>query len=66
MVGTLLPIEGHTVYAWENSFSVNGTFVHVDRNNPEKMAAELLLVLERYRKNENERRRKQFEEENYA
>jgi len=66
MAITPVPIEGHTVMVWEKSFSINGTVVFVDRLKPERFAEQLSAALEKYRLNENARRRKQFEKENYA
>jgi hypothetical protein len=66
MAGTPINIEGHTVLVWEKSFSIDGVHVVVNREDPEKMTEELKMALEKYRKNENARRRKQFEAENYA
>ena len=66
MAGTHVNIEGHTVLVWERSFSIDGAMVFVNREEPEKMAEQLLKALEKYRKNENTRRREQFEKENFA
>ena len=66
MAGTPIQIEGHTVQLWEKSFSIDGAHVFLNRDEPEEFAEQLHKALEKYRKNENARRRDQYEKENFA
>lgn len=66
MAGTPIKIEGHTVKLWERSFSIDGVQVFVNRDDPEKFTEQLQRALEKYRTNENTRRRQQYEQENFA
>lgn len=66
MAGKKIEVGGHIVKMYQKSFSVDGVMVYLDQDNPEKFADQLHEAMERYRRNENSKRRREFMEQNFS